>query len=81
MVKKNRHVVLCPFITPQGSVLGQGRLLDMQLPLEELHTSSASNNASVKSHLGVGKRVLSLGTKQCGVDASYAGNLEMPSVT
>lgn len=53
----------------------------MQLPLEELHTSSASNNASVKSHLGVGKRVLSLGTKQCGVDASYAGNLEMPSVT
>ena len=36
-------------------MLGQGRLLDMQLPLEELHTSSASNNASVKSHLGWGQ--------------------------
>lgn len=34
----------------------------------------------MESHLGVGKRVLSLGTKQCGVNASYAGNLEMPAV-
>lgn len=53
----------------------------MQLPLEESRTSSASNNANVKSHLGVGKRVLSSGTEQCGVNTSYAGNLEMPSVT
>lgn len=62
-------------------MLGQGRLLDMQLPLEEWRTSAAANNASVKSHLGVGKRVLSSGTEQCGVNRSYAGNLEMPSVT
>lgn len=53
-VKKNRHVVPCPFITPHGRVLGQAKLLDTQLPLEELCTPATSNNASVKNQPGVG---------------------------
>ena len=54
-------------------MLGQAKLLDTQLPLEELCTPATSNNASVKNHLGVGNRVLSIGTKQHGVNTSYAG--------
>lgn len=81
-VKKNRHVVPCPFITPHGRVLGQAKLLDTQLPLEELCTPATSNNASVKNQPGVGNRVFSIGTKQHEVNTSYAGNcLEMPAVT
>lgn len=61
------------------------KLLDTQLPLEELCTLATiiiSSNACVKNHLGVGNRVLSLGNKQCGVNTIYAGScLEIPDVT